>query len=98
MPSTHQIPAAKAFAWRLATYYAAFFAALGVQVPFLPVWFTAKGFDTSLLGLVLALPMLVRVFAIPAAARVADLRDALRAVIVVASLAAALAYGVLAVA
>jgi PPP family 3-phenylpropionic acid transporter len=98
MPSNHQIPTAKAFAWRLATYYAAFFAALGVQVPFLPVWFAAKGFDTSLLGLVLALPMFVRVFAIPAIARVADLHDALRAVIVVASVAAALGYGILALA
>jgi MFS transporter, PPP family, 3-phenylpropionic acid transporter len=98
MPSNHQIPTAKAFAWRLATYYAAFFAALGVQVPFLPIWFSAKGFDSSFLGLVLALPMFVRVFAIPAAARLADLHDALRAVIIVASMAAAVGYGILALA
>jgi PPP family 3-phenylpropionic acid transporter len=98
MPPNQHIPTAKAFTWRLATYYAALFAALGVQVPFFPLWFSANGFDSAYLGLVLALPMLVRVFAIPLAARTADRRDALRAVIIIASSAAALGYGVLALA
>jgi MFS transporter, PPP family, 3-phenylpropionic acid transporter len=95
-PSNHQTPTGNAFTWRLASYYAAFFAALGVQVPFLPVWFAAKGLDASLIGMVLALPMLVRVFAIPATARIADAYDALRPVIIVGSAAAALGYGLLA--
>jgi PPP family 3-phenylpropionic acid transporter len=95
-PPDHRAPIGNAFTWRLASYYAAFFAALGVQVPFLPVWFAAKGLDASLIGLVLALPMLVRVFAIPATARIADAYDALRPVIIVASVAAALGYGLLA--
>ncbi|MET0536366.1 MAG: MFS transporter [Xanthobacteraceae bacterium] len=98
MPSNQHIPTGNAFAWRLATYYAALFAALGVQVPFLPVWFTAKGFDAASIGVVLAVPMAVRVIAIPVAARLADLHQALRLVIVVASLAAALVYGLLALA
>ena len=98
MPSNQHIPTGNAFAWRLATYYAALFAALGVQIPFLPVWFAAKGFDVASIGLVLAVPMAVRVIAIPVAARAADLHQALRFVIVVASLAAALGYELLALA
>ncbi len=84
------------FAWRLAAFYAALFAALGVQLPFLPVWFAARGLDADTIGLVLAVPMLVRVFAIPFATRGADRHDALRLAIVIAAGAAVLGYGTLA--
>jgi len=83
------------FAWRLAVFYAALFVALGVQVPFLPLWLAAKGLDATLIGIVLALPMIVRVFAIPLATRGADRRDALHTVIVIASAMAVLGYGAL---
>ncbi len=74
------------FAARLSGLYAAIFILGGVTLPFLPVWLAAKGLDARTIGLVLAAPMLLRVFAIPLAARQADRRDALRGVIVVASL------------
>lgn len=83
------------FAPRLAVFYAALFAALGVQLPFLPVWFAAKGLDAETIGLALAVPMLVRVFAIPMATRAADRRDALRAALVIAGLLAVAGYGAL---
>src|SRR5262245_36285563 len=84
------------FTWRLAIFYAALFAALGVQLPFLPVWLAARGLDASAIGVVLALPMIVRVLAIPIATRSADRHDALRLAIVIAATTALLGYGGLA--
>ena len=80
------------FARRLALFYASLFVALGVQLPFLPVWLSAKGLDAQTIGVVLALPMILRLFAIPMATRAADRHDALRAVIVVAAGAALAGY------
>jgi MFS transporter, PPP family, 3-phenylpropionic acid transporter len=86
---------AETFALRLSVFYGALFVTLGVQLPFLPLWLAAKGLDAGMIGLVLALPMVVRVFAIPVAARAADRRDALRAVIRLATVVAVLGYGLL---
>jgi PPP family 3-phenylpropionic acid transporter len=83
------------FAFRIAAFYAALFVALGVQVPFLPLWLAAKGLDATLIGIVLSLPMIVRVVAIPLATRGADRHDALHIVIVIASAMAVLGYGAL---
>jgi PPP family 3-phenylpropionic acid transporter len=93
MNSNPQILTGEGFAWRLAAFYAALCAALGVQLPFLPVWLAAKGLDASEIGIVLAIPMIVRVFAIPVATRAADRRDALRATITFTAAAAAAGYG-----
>ena len=73
------------FALRVACLYAALFAMAGIQLPFFPVWLKAKGLDAGEIGLVLAVPMLARILAIPVATRVADRRDALREAIMVAS-------------
>jgi PPP family 3-phenylpropionic acid transporter len=85
----------KGFALRLKVFYAALFITLGVQLPFLPVWFAAKGLDAQAIGIALAVPMLVRVFAIPMATRMADRRDALRAVIMVVAAVGVAGYAVL---
>lgn len=82
MPVVPQMRAG--FALRIACLYAALFAMAGIQLPFFPVWLKAKGLDAGEIGLVLAVPMLARVFAIPVATRLADRRDALRKAIVVA--------------
>ena len=74
-------------------FYAALFVALGVQLPFLPLWLAAKGLDAGAIGIALALPMIVRVFAIPLATRGADRHDALRMAIVIAAGMAVLGYG-----
>src|SRR6516164_8049663 len=68
------------FAPRLAAFYAGLFVMDGIQLPFFPVWLKAKGLEPRMIGLVLAIPMIVRVFAIPLAAGTADRHDALRAV------------------
>ena len=49
------------------------------MLPFLPVWLAAKGLDPQTIGIVLAVPMILRLLAIPMATRVADRHDALRA-------------------
>lgn len=85
-------PHAFGFAPRLAAFYAAIFVLIGIQLPFFPLWLKAKGLDAQTIGLVLAVPMVVRIFAIPVAARVADRTGALRRVIVVSSCAAVAGY------
>jgi PPP family 3-phenylpropionic acid transporter len=67
-----------------------------VQLPFLPVWLAARGLDAGAIGGVLAVPMVVRVFAIPLATRSADRHDALRLALVIAACAAVAGYGALA--
>src|SRR6476620_658216 len=99
-PVLHRSPSepGAGFAWRLALFYAALFVALGVQLPFLPVWLAAKGLDAAMIGLVLAIPMIVRVFAIPLATRHADRHDALRMAMVIAAAGAVVGYGVVGIA
>ena len=80
------------FAPRLAALYAGLFALVGIQVPFFPLWLTAKGLDAQQIGIVLAVPMVVRVFAIPAVARLAEHGGALRGTIAATLLAATLGY------
>jgi PPP family 3-phenylpropionic acid transporter len=80
------------FAPRLAVLYAAIFVLNGIQLPFFPVWLKAKGLDAGTIGLVLAVPMLVRVFAIPIATRGADRYEALRAAIIATSILSVAGY------
>src|SRR5437016_2723534 len=87
-----QPPTGAAFARRLALFYFGLFAVLGVQMPFLPLWFAAKGLDAGSVGVVLAIPLLVRIVAIPLATRIADQFDAGRAVIVTGAAASLLGY------
>jgi len=94
-PPKSQSPGGSGFTLRLKIFYAALFITLGVQLPFLPVWFAARGLDASEIGLALAIPMLVRALAIPVATRVADRHDALRAVIVTLTAAGLAGYCVL---
>ncbi len=86
------------FSGRLAVFYAALFVLMGVQLPFLPVWLKAKGLDVGLIGVALAVPMIVRVAAVPLATRAADRRDALRGALMVAGVASCAGYGLLALA
>ena len=67
------------FVPRLAAFYAALFILPGIQMPFFPVWLKAKGLDPKMIGIVLAVPLVVRVLAIQVVTRAADRRDAIRA-------------------
>jgi PPP family 3-phenylpropionic acid transporter len=83
------------FAARVAAFYVAICGVIGVQLPFFPLWLKAKGLDPQMIGIVLAVPMLVRIAAIPLAARVADRNDALRSVILFCSAATLIGYTLL---
>jgi MFS transporter, PPP family, 3-phenylpropionic acid transporter len=74
------------FALRLALFYAAFFAAAGLTLPFFPVWLSAKGLDAAAIGIVLAVPQFLRLAAIPAGTRLADRRGALKGPLVATAL------------
>jgi MFS transporter, PPP family, 3-phenylpropionic acid transporter len=77
---------------RLATLYAALFLLSGVQMPFFPIWLQAKNVDAKAIGIILAVPMIARVLAIPLVTREADRRDAVRDALVIASLASVAGY------
>ena len=83
---------ADGFGVRLALFYAGLFVVVGIQLPFFPLWLKAKGLDPGAIGLVLATPMVVRVLAVPVAARLADRRGALRQLLIVGSFGAAMGY------
>src|SRR5215831_13541135 len=59
-PFSSSLHPSSSFTWRLAVFYAALFVALGVQLPFLPLWLAAKGLDAGAIGVAIALPMSVR--------------------------------------
>jgi PPP family 3-phenylpropionic acid transporter len=85
LPSSGFVP-------RLAALYVALFILPGIQMPFFPVWLKAKDVDARLIGIVLAVPMLARVLAIPVIAREADRRDAVRAALILAGLGSVAGY------
>ncbi len=85
---------ADGFGVRLALFYAGLFVVVGIQLPFFPVWLQAKGLDPQAIGLVIATPILVRVVVVPIAARIADRRGAVRPVLVLSSIGAAVGYAV----
>jgi PPP family 3-phenylpropionic acid transporter len=85
---------ADGFPARLALFYAGLFVVVGIQMPFFPIWLKAKGLDAEAIGLVIATPILVRVVVVPIAARIADRRGTLRAVLMVSSIGAAMGYAV----
>lgn len=80
------------FVPRVAALYAAVFLYNGIQMPFLPVWLTAKAVDPALMGLILAIPMFARMLSVPFAAREADRRDAVRAGIMLAAWASVVCH------
>jgi PPP family 3-phenylpropionic acid transporter len=89
---TMVVPFRFGFATRLAAFYAAYFVLGGMQMPFLPVWLKAKGLDARMIGIMLAVPLVVRVLAIPLVAREADRRDALRPVLMLTTAATVIGY------
>ena len=83
------------FSWRLAAFYAAFFAFSGISMPFFPAWLEAKELDARATGIVLAVPMFMRLISVPSAARLADRRNALRAALISSAFGSAAAYLIL---
>ena len=82
------------FAFKLGLFYAAYFLFGGIQLPFFPLWLEARGLDAGMIGLTIAAPMIVRIIAVPLITRAADRHRALKASLVIASIASALAMAV----
>src|SRR5436305_9922901 len=80
------------FVLRLGLFYGAFFAYLGLAMPFVPAWLAAKGLDAREIGIVLAAPMVVRVIAVPLATRLADRFGMLQRALVAAAVASAFGF------
>jgi PPP family 3-phenylpropionic acid transporter len=79
----------------LGLFYAAYFLFGGIQWPYFPLWLEAKGLDARAIGLVIAVPMLVRLAATPIVTHAADRRRALKAALVLCSAGAMLATALL---
>ena len=77
------------FVVRLAFLYGGLFGAIGIQLPFLPLWLAAKGLDEQNIGLVLAAATASRVLIVPFGTRAADRFGTLKGAIVVATLCCA---------
>lgn len=59
-------------ALRLSLFYAAIFLAIGISMPFWPVWLQGRGLNPAEIGIVLSTAMWVRAFTNPLIAQLAD--------------------------
>lgn len=95
MAGAPQFSTADRFARKLGLFYAAYFFFGGIQLPFFPLWLETRGLDAQTIGAVIAVPMVVRIIAAPLITHQADKRRALKAAIVLSSVAATLAMTVI---
>ena len=93
MTGTHQF-STDGFALRLGLFYAAYFFFGGVHLPFFPLWLESRGLDARTIGLVIAVPTLLRIFATPLIADQADRHRALKATLTIGSIVGLLAMTV----
>ncbi|MCG5234039.1 MFS transporter [Xanthobacter oligotrophicus] len=89
-------PAPPALGLRLGGAYAAFFLAMGIQLPYLPLWFQHRGLGPEAIGVALAVPMLVRLVSMPLLGLLSDRLGRPRALLVALALATVGGMGMLA--
>lgn len=83
---------ARLFSIRFSLAYALMMLGTGVQLPFLPLWLSAKGIDYSGIAFIVGAMMAVRVFSAPLFAWIADKLGHRRTVVRVCSLLAFASY------
>ena len=88
--------ARRRFAVRLSVFYAATFAIGGAYMPFFPLWLKARGLDSAWIGIVIAMPTVARLTAVPAVTRFAERRHAIVPAILVTSMLATVGFALLA--
>jgi PPP family 3-phenylpropionic acid transporter len=88
-------PAPKAFGVRLSALHAATFAGVGVQLPFFPVWLESRALDPAVIGLILAIPIIVRILVMAPLLAWADRSLGLRRLLLVGHTAQIALYPVL---
>jgi len=99
MPSESQIPIAsqatsRRFATRLALFYGAVLGLVGTHLPFFPVWLKAVGIDASWIGVITAVPAVMRFTMLPLVTGLAERRQSLRGAIIVTTFVTALGFSV----
>jgi len=77
---------------RLAAYYGVMFFLIGVMVPFWPVWMKSRGLTPEDIGVVMAIGMLMKVWANPLVASYADRSGERRRPLIILSLTACVAF------
>ena len=77
---------------RLALFYAAMFALIGVHLPFWPVWLQSRGLGATEIGVVLAIGVSVKVIVNPLVAGLADRLGRRRPIMVALAFAALAAF------
>lgn len=81
------------FAGRLSAYFGALFLLIGLHAPFFPVWLEWRGLTPQEIGIVLAVPLVVRIFFTPAVSVAADQSGDRRRVLIVLSWGALGGFG-----
>lgn len=82
---------------RLGAAYATYFLALGIQIPYLPLWFQHQGLGPEAIGVALAVPMVTRLVATPVLGFLSDRLGRPKAVLCVLSVLTAAGMAALAV-
>ncbi len=78
-------PAARRFAIRTALFYSTILGLGGTYLPFFPVWLKAVGVEAAWIGIITAVPSLVRMSVLPVVTRFAERRNLLRTTMVIGS-------------
>ncbi len=81
----------------VALLYAALFFELGVSLPFFPLWLRSRNLDDAAIGIVLAVPLLVRIVANPLITAFADRSGRLRDTLVASAVGVAVTTALLGV-
>ena len=97
MSGESQIPIAsqaarQRFATRLALFYGTLFGLIGTQLPFFPVWLKAIGLEATWIGIITAVPSVMRFTALPLVTGLAERHAALRGAMMLTAFAAALGF------
>ncbi len=64
--------ATSVFGWRLGFFYATYFAIIGIQMPFWPVWLERHGLSVAAIGVLYAAGVSVKAVSVPLLAQIAD--------------------------
>lgn len=91
-----QGPMGRVLRLRLGGAYATFYLALGIQMPYLPLWFQHQGMGPEAIGVALAIPMVTRLLATPVLGVVSDRLGRPRLVLVALAIGTVLGMAALA--
>lgn len=78
--------------WRLSVFYAAYFFAVGIYMPYWPIWLEGRTLDPVQIGWILAASFWIKIVAQPAIARIADWRGRTRRLTTVLMALAAIGF------